>query len=166
MKYLIFFLIGVFAFNNSKADDMVVFRSIPWGTHIDSIYIYGEKINFVPTNNSRNDKAFKIENDDLSIGTVRLTELQYIFNEDKRLTKIYMIGDRRFFPDMNFILRHRFGEPDDVKELVRINLREWQVGNVKFILTDMMESDIFTLTIDSRWELSERYRINTQIDDF
>jgi hypothetical protein len=169
MKVLILILTGIVFFSQSALADegeYVVFRDIKWGEHVDSIYRNGEKLEFIKTDNAREPNAYRLSNDNYRLGTVRLKEIHYIFNSDDRFTKVYMTASREFLPDMNFILNYRFGSADEVRNLARITLKEWHVGDVRFILTEVQDTDHFTLNIESRWEHSESYRINTQIQDF
>lgn len=161
-------VIGVFAVANpaESGETEVEFRDKEWGTHVDSVLKDGDYIDFVEVDNSRASNAYRIPGDDMTIGTVELDQLHYIFNEDKRLTQVYMEADMEHRSDMRFILRHRFGEPDEIREMVRIKMHEWDLGDVQISMTEYEEQETFSVSFNSRWDQSEAYRINTNIDDF
>lgn len=160
-------LSAIFFTDTAKAEESgVVFRDIDWGAHLDSIEKNGELIQFQKVNNSRSSNAYKIPGDDMRIGTVELNELHYIFNEDDRFIQVYMEAGMSDRSDMRFILRHRFGDPDEIREMIRIKMHEWDLGDVQVSMTEYDDQDMFSVTFKSRWDQSEAYRINTNIDDF
>ncbi len=143
------------------------FREIKWGTHKDSVFRNGEKVNFKRVKNGVEPNSFTIPNDDMNIGTVEFEEIQYIFNENNRFKKVFLQADRKFVEDMNFILNYKFGKPDRERKLGYVNVKTWKIGEVVFTLSKFKnDRNIFTLTIESNWEKSAEIRKNKNVDDF
>lgn len=160
-------LAGSLVGNAQKSANVPDFREIEWGAHIDSVFIDGEKINFVKIPEATESNSYKIPKDKMKIGTVELEKLHYIFNEKDRFKKVFMQGEKDYLSDMEFILSYKFGKPSTVRNLGYVKLKEWTVGNVVFTLSAFSNKrDIFTVTIESNWEQGERYRENMKVDDF
>lgn len=149
---------------NDKVPD---FRDIKWGEHVDSVFKDGEKVNFVKVDDAMNENSYKIPGDDMTIGTVKLQKINYIFNEDNRFKKVFIRGEPKHLADMEFILNYKFGEPTNQQSLGYVNLKTWKVGNVVFTLSDFKdEKTFFTLTIESKWENEAAHKRNINVDDF
>lgn len=167
-KFLVLALISglIFPLFALAEDGGIKFRNLEWGSHVDSVFRDGQRLDFKSTKNNRYSNAYRLSGDRMEIGTVKLDDLLYIFNEDKRLTKVVAEADQKYRPDFSFILRHRFGEPDELRELINVKIHEWELGEIKISLTEYPERDMFAVTFASRWDQTEAYRINTNISDF
>lgn len=166
---LVFFSLFSFAqAQNKAASNVPGFRSIEWGSHIDSIEVEGRKLNFKEDEESSRANAYILPKDRLNIGTVKLKKINYIFNDEGRFTRVFMIGDKEFKEDMEFILSYKFGAPSDIRSLGYSSFKQWKVGSqgVDFILTSYSDREVFTLTIESKWEYINRNKKNINVDDF
>lgn len=164
LAFLILFSFPGLAQKKAKVTD---FRQIKWSTHKDSVFRNGEKVNFVKVNNGVEKNAYRIPNDDMTIGTVKFDKLQYIFNEDNRFTKVFMQGKQKYLADMEFILNYKFGKPDKVQNLGYVNIKNWNLKNATFTLSEFKNNrDIFTLSLESQWEQSASFDKNINVKDF
>ena len=102
---LAFVMLGCFYAGYSADGDAVVeFRKILWGTPKDSILMDGKHPQFVKDKSSIIKNAYSILNDDLTIGTVKLEKVLYIFNDDNRFYKVFLQGAVDQTEQMKFIL--------------------------------------------------------------
>lgn len=143
------------------------FRKIPWGTPLDSIYINGAKPTFVKTSDfgKSESNAFYIENDDLMIGTVQLQKILYVFTNDSALSRVVLIGDKKKFGEMKYIISYKFGEPtiedkSDGYDCV------WDLDDCKVRLSFYNDQNVFTVNFYSDYELSNSKKVNREVDDF
>jgi hypothetical protein len=158
-----------FSIAQKKEQEVPGFRGIKWGTHVDSVYKNGEKVELVQVKGK--DKpdipnAYEIKNDDMMIGAAELNKIRYYFNNEDRFYKIRLTGDKDYLEDMGFILKHKFGEPLKVEKTGEVRTQVWSVDNVEFTLVNPYQSGDFTLVIASNWEKIEAYRKNTSVKDF
>lgn len=164
LAFLITFTVPGLAQEKTKVTD---FREIKWSTHKDSVFRNGEKVNFVKVENGVEANAYRIPNDDMSIGTVKFEELQYIFNGEDRFKKVFMKSEQKYLADMQFILNYKFGKPDKVQNLGYVNIKTWKLENASFTLSEFKNNrDIFTLSLESQWERSANFKRNINVDDF
>ena len=161
---ILMFTLPAFAQHQTEVTD---FRDIKWSTHVDSVFRDGEKVNFVKIKNGVEDNAYKIPNDDMTIGSVECDKIQYIFNDNNRFKKVFIQASQEYMPDMQFILSYKFGKADKVQTLGYVNIKTWNLDNVIFNLSKFKNGrDIFTLSIESQWEQSANFKRNTNINDF
>jgi len=156
------FFLAAFSQTTSVPD----FRGIKWGTHLDSATIGNSTVNFLEDELGTEPNSYRIEGDDMSIGTAELQQITYIFNAKNRFIKVLMVGNEKYLPDMEFILSYKFGEPSNMRNFGYVSIKEWKVGDVTFTLSDYQEREQFTLTLESRWEYSEKYKKNMNVEDF
>lgn len=142
------------------------FRDISWGTHKDSVVIDGRNINFVEVEEGPDPNSYRIPNDNMKIGTVKLEKLHYIFNGDGRFKKVFVTAPRQYLEDMEFILGYKFGEPSKVRRLGYVTIKDWKIGDVVFTLSEFSNREFFSLTIESNWEYSAKRRENMNVKDF
>ena len=159
--FFVVFAVGAFA----QETNVSSFRGIPWGAFKDSIVIKGKKVEFVKDKSSLTKNAYTIPNDDMTIGSVRLTKLDYIFDDDNRLVKIFMEGTKDQAEQMRFILDFKFGEHKNESKVDDVSYKQWLVKNVTFTLGEF-EHVKFEVKIESNWQASEAYKKNTTVDDF
>lgn len=143
------------------------FRKIPWGTHLDSILINGAKPQFVKTSEfgKSESNAYYIENEDLTIGTVQLQKILYVFTNDSALSRVVLIGDKKKFGEMKYIISYKFSEPviedkTDGYDCV------WTLEDCKIRLSFANDLPVFTANFLSDYELSNSKRENRSVDDF
>ena len=164
LVFLLMFTTSGFTQEKAKVTD---FRSIGWSTHKDSVFRSGEKVNFIEVENGVEKNAYRIPNDDMTIGTVEFDKLHYIFNENDRFKKVFMQADQTYLADMEFILNYKFGKPDKVQNLGYVSIKNWNLENSTFTLSKFKNNrDIFTLSLKSQWERSANYEENINVDDF
>lgn len=150
-----------------KKTKVTDFRDIKWSTHKDSVFRDGEKVNFVKVENGVEENAYRIPNDDMTIGTVEFDRIQYIFNDNERFKKVFMKADKGYLADMQFILNYKFGKPDKVQNLGYVNIKNWKLENATFTLSEFKNNrDIFTLSLESQWERSANFKRNINVEDF
>ncbi len=168
MKKLFFILFAVaFISSHAQTADQSItrFRNIPWGTHKDSIFVNGKKQEFLKDKNSMIRNAYMVINDNMTIGNVRLTRINYIFNDEGRFIKVYAEGVKEDAEQMRFILEYKFGAYKNESKVDNINYKQWIVRDVVFTL-GVMDRGNFELKIESNWQASEAYRRNTSVEDF
>ena len=159
--FFIAFAVGAFA----QEPNITSFRGIAWGAYRDSIVIKGKKVEFVKDKNSLTKNAYTIPNDDMMIGSVKLTKLDYIFDDDTRLIKVFMEGTKDQAEQMKFILDFKFGEHKNESKVDDVSYKQWLVKNVTFTLGEYSQRK-FELKIESNWQATEAYKKNTNVDDF
>ena len=161
--FFLLFTFGVFA----QETNVTSFRGMPWGANRDSLIVKGKKQEFVRDKGSfpgvKN--AYMIANDDMTIGSIKLTRINYIFNDDNRLTKVYLEGPKEQAEQMKFILDYKFGEHKNESKVDNVIYKQWLVKAVTFTLGEY-EAMKFEVKIESNWQASEAYKKNTTVDDF
>lgn len=142
------------------------FRDITWGSHIDSVYKDGAKVDFVKSTEYGGKNAYTISNDDMSIGTVVLRNIYYIFNDDDRFIGVIMIGTSKQFGEMKYILVNKFGQPHKEDETVSSKQFFWTIDDVRISLTNETINKLFTVDFTSDYAITESKRVNRDVDDF
>jgi hypothetical protein len=168
MKKLLFaFLLLGFAHSGFSAESQGVldFRNIFWGTPKDSVWRDGKKLEFVKDRNSLIKNAYYLNNDDLTIGAVKLEKVLYIFNDENRFYKAFLQGNLDQLEQMKFILTYKFGDFRNESFVDDSHIMQWLVKDVTFTLKEISKSR-FELVIESSWQASEDYKKNTSVDDF
>jgi hypothetical protein len=169
MKKISFVLLMVAISLSAIAQETNVtsFRNMPWGAYKDSMYVKGRKIEFVRDKSSypNTKNVYTIPNDDMSIGNVKLNKICYIFNDDNRLTKVYLEGPKDQAEQMKFILEYKFGEHKNESKVDNVTYKQWLVKAVTFTLGEY-DALKFEVKIESNWQASEAYKMNTSVDDF
>jgi hypothetical protein len=161
---ILFFItltVGAFA----QETNVTSFRSMPWGAYRDSIVVKGKKVEFVKDKNSLTKNAYTVLNDDMTIGSVKLTKIDYIFDDDSRLVKVFMEGPKDQAEQMRFILDFKFGEHKNESKVDEVSYKQWLVKNVTFTLGEY-DRGKFEVKIESNWQATEAYKKNTTVDDF
>lgn len=177
-KYLFILLACVFAATavngqtkkkvSSSGDSYTLtdFRDILWGSHIDSIVVDGQKVKFSKSTEFGDKNAYKIDGDDLMIGTVVLKNLYYIFNSNDRFIGVVMMGESKQLGEMKYILVSKFGHHQKEESTVSGKQYYWTIDDVRISLTNESISQLFTVDFTSDYEMSESKRINRNVDDF
>jgi len=147
-----------------NAKDVESFRDIKWGTTIDDIKNQRSVLEADEDFNDPN--AYVFLEEDYNIGTVTMDAIYYSFNEDNKFYKVTCMGARNQIPDMLFILKTKFGEPNTRADMDTGKFREWTLNQVKFQLNNDYNSEFFTLTIISDWAEMEKFKINSSVSDF
>ena len=164
--FLAFSLLGM-AYSGFSAESEAVldFRNIFWGTPKDSVFRDGKKLDFIKDKNSLIKNAYQLNNDDLTIGAVKLEKVLYIFNEENRFQKVFLQGTMDQTEQMKFILTYKFGDFRNESFIDDTHIMQWFVKDVTFTLKEIAKAR-FELTIESSWQASEDYKKNTSVDDF
>ena len=143
------------------------FRGIKWGTHLDSVYINDQKAKFVKTSDlgKKEPNTYVMENEDLTIGTVILTKIYYVFNYDSALTKVLLLAPKNKFGEMKYIVAYKFGEPqfsdmDNGYEFF------WDLDDCRVSQTFVNDLDFFTVEFASDFNISNSKKVNREVEDF
>lgn len=140
------------------------FRDIYWGAPLDSTYRGGFQINFERDKTSSEKNAYKIPGDKMKIGSVDLNRINYVFNDDRKMYKVFLEGPKDQSQYMSFIIEHKFGNYQ--KELIDdTEVRTWKVQDV-IITMYLHEFRDFQVYFESDWEAAEAYEENTSVEDF
>jgi hypothetical protein len=142
------------------------FRDLNWGVHIDSAWIGRQKLNFLKSNISREQNVYYLENDDLTVGTVNLTSIFYYFTDRGRFTKVLLVADKKFFTDMRYILGYKFEDPQEIREMNGNKVYQWNLDDVRIVLSDGAADGQMTVTFYIDYNLMESRAINRSINDF
>ncbi len=169
---LLIFNVDAYAqYNNHRKK----FRNIKWGSHIDSFYVKGQKKKLekhepkedTPTfNYERTDHAYTIPNDDMSIGAAEFEKILYVVDNNKRLNRIVMYGKGADYYDIDFILRNKYGAAHEVQYLDTEKVKVWNVGDVDFILTNVLLDGYFEFAIIGNWKSDADHFKNISVEDF
>lgn len=170
MKYIAIAILSLFVVFNVQAqqDRVNDFRQIEWGSHIDSIYRYGDKLEFVKVDDKNKNgygNAFYLENDVKEIGSVETNKILYVFNDEDRFKKVIIEGDKSELEEMAFILDYKFGRHGASEKIDNVKYHNWVVQDVSFTLSEFEARD-WKLVIESDWERAAMYKANTTVDDF
>jgi hypothetical protein len=146
------------------------FRGVRWGTHVDSIYRDGVKLEFTKSTEVTDKNAYTLASDEMIIGTVLLDKIYYVFNKQGRFTGVLLIGKRSLdekkqFGEMKYILTYKFGAPE-LREVPNAVQYYWMVDDVRITLDDEESQELFTVEFFSDYERSESKRTNMNVDDF
>ena len=147
--------------------DITGFRTFVWLAHKDSVFQNGEKVQFVKDRDATQPNTFYLQNDKLTFGSVRLTGINYVFNEDNQLTKVVMNGSKENYSDVKFILNHKFGGAEGVNIFgAEMSVTEWRKGSTTVKLTESGSGSEFALIITSTKDETEAYIENRKVFDF
>jgi hypothetical protein len=141
------------------------FREIFWGSNSDSTYVGDKKVEFVFVSELKGEKFYQIENDDMTIGSVTLKKINYVFDKENRFTKVVMEGDKKDAQAMNFILENKYGKPLNEDKTDEVEYFEWLVKGVKILFAEHALHK-FETVISNNMEAIENYKKNTHVDDF
>jgi hypothetical protein len=141
------------------------FRQIFWGAVKDSIWRDGTKVEFKRDGNSLTKNAYIIPNDNLTLGAVKLTNINYIFNDENRFYKVLITSDIKTYDEIFFILNYKFGDYKNESNVDNVHYIQWLVKDVTFTLAKYENSRV-ELIIESNWQASEDYKKNTNVSDF
>lgn len=145
------------------------FRDFVWGSHVDSTFLNGSKVFFEPATKVdliNGGKFYTLANDDLSIGSVRLTNIYYVFSDDNsKLYKVLLEGKKKDVEEMEFIVDYKYG--DHVNEAIdddKIS-KQWIIADVTLSLFNFNYNK-FEFELKSDWEAAAAYKKNTNVTDF
>lgn len=144
---------------------IIDFRDIAWGSHLDSVVVNGKKVEFQRDKNSLQRNAYTIPGDVMSIGNVKLSTIDYIFNDELRFYKVFMIGAKEDATQMRFILDCKVGNVKNESNVDGVHYMQWIIKDVTFTLAEY-DYLKFELVIESNWQASEAYKKNTTVEDF
>ncbi|MGB0430300.1 MAG: hypothetical protein ACPGLV_07485 [Bacteroidia bacterium] len=159
---------------NLKVNDIVYkdnkvlgFRDLKWLDSKDSIYVNGEKLTFLKDNDANQLNSFYLENDKSTFGSIRLTGINYVFNENDKLNGIVLNGNMSSYEDMKFILNHKFGAAEDVNVFgVDMSVTNWKIADTSIKLTESGSGDSFSVIIENTKDQTQRIIKNKGVTDF
>jgi hypothetical protein len=149
----------------AQETNVTSFRNMPWGAFRDSMYVKGKKIEFVKDKSAITKNTYNIANDDMMIGNVKVSRINYTFNDDNRFVKVYIEGGKEETEQMKFILDYKFGTHKNESRVDNVTYKQWLVKDVTFTLGEY-DYLKFEVKIESNWQASEAYKKNTSVDDF
>jgi hypothetical protein len=154
---------SAFSQNTYVLDD---FRGTYWGAPVDSFYRNGEKMELVKTGEIGVPNTFTIEGDDLTIGSVKLNGIYYVFSTDDKFDRLVFKGSTaKAFKEMKYILITKFGQPE-LKDINHTIQYSWVVDGVRIYLQFDPDTDFFTVDFYSNFELNESRKKNRNVGDF
>lgn len=143
------------------------FRDFKWLDHKDSVYVNGEKVKFLRDKEASRPNTYYLDAEKQNFGSVRLSTISYVFNEEDKLTSVIMKGPKTGYEEVKFILNHKFGAAEDVNMFgVDMSVTEWTIGNTTIKLTDSGSGDNFAIIVESTKDATERYIKNRNVGDF
>lgn len=150
-----------------EGKEVVGFRAYKWLQHRDSIYVNGEKITFKLDTDADRPNTYVLDIDKYTFGSVRLNRVNYIFNEEDKLTGIVLKGDKASYDDMAFILNNKFGSPEDVLDLgVDLKVLNWKKGSTTIKLTNPSGGETYSVIVENSKAKTERIIKNREVKDF
>ncbi|MCD8528893.1 MAG: hypothetical protein LRY27_02750 [Chitinophagales bacterium] len=172
MKQVLFvfaLLCSSLSFAQGNFDRIEGFRDINWGSHVDSIYANGQHIVFTPANKVdllNGGKYFVINNDNMLLGNLILTNIYYVFSENNnRLYKVILEGKKNDVEQMEFIVDYKYGDHLNEKMDDDKISKQWLVQDVTLSLYNFNYNK-FEFELLSDWEAAEAYKKNTNVSDF
>jgi len=164
--FLLLFTFGLFTAQSSAQYILDDFRGVKWGTHKDSCVRDGKKMVLKPTQELGQKNTYTNADDDLTLGSVKLKNIYYIFTEDDLFERLVMTAHGKTdFRDMKYILTYKFGDPE-LKDLAEGIQYSWNVGGVRVYLTLNSISDDFVVDIRSDFEINSNKKKNREVSDF
>jgi|ERR1043165_1095678 hypothetical protein len=140
------------------------FRNILWRSDRKATIRDGLKLEFKEAFNPLFPVTWKLDNDPLLIGTVELTEIQYIFTADDLFYKVFLTGPSEGIKAMKFILTYKFGDYKNKQVVDDATIFQWLDRGTEFTLWEY--STRFNMTIENVWPRSEAHHVNTNVLDF
>lgn len=174
MKHLLLLAFAGLIFMNvnaqSNTERIEGFRDFKWGSHVDSIFRDGSKIDFIKFDRKdaqENDGIYyTIKGDNMVIGNVVLSQIYYVFShKDNRLFKVLMEGKKADTEQMKFIVDHKYGSSVNEGVLDDKVLKQWLIRDVYITLREFSFNK-FELELKSDWQAAEAYKKNTNVKDF
>lgn len=168
MKKIFFLLLafGLFSSNSSAQYILDDFRGIKWGTHKDSCVRDGKVIRFRATQELGQKNTYTTDTDELTLGSVKLKNIYYIFTEEDRFERLVMTANGKTdFRDMKYILTYKFGDPT-LKDLADGIQYSWNVEGVRVYLTRNESTEDFVVDIRSDYEINANKKKNRNVKDF
>lgn len=156
-------LSGIIAYG--QGSKVTGFRNLVWGTHKDSAKVDGVSMKFKKDKKAGEPNAFMVEGDKLTLGAAKLTSINYYFNADNRFKKVVMKGDTAYYGDIDFIVKHKFGNPSETEKKGTLTLLTWREGDVSLRLTRKTNEDNFLFLIESNWDITETFVKNNNVKD-
>lgn len=143
------------------------FRSFEWGQKLEDMTTEdGDAPNFIPIEKLKDGSYYIIANENLNIGNVLLTSINYVFSrKDDKFYKVVLTGKKEDVEQMKFIIEYKYGKSQNDTQKDDKQLKQWLIQNVNMVLTDY-DFKKFELTIESNWEAAEAFKKNTNVTDF
>lgn len=143
------------------------FRGITWGTHLDSVFVNNQKASFIKTNDlgKKETNSYVMENEDLTIGSVVLSKIYYVFNYDSCLTKVLLLAPKNKFGEMKYIVAYKFGEPQ-FSDMDNGYQFYWDLDDCRISQIFVNDLDFFTVEFASDFNISNSKKVNREVEDF
>lgn len=161
---LLFICVCLFAQAQEAVED---FRGLKWGTPFDEVEFNDDRdaTLLYRGGNEEVGKYYVRRDEDLTIGTVLLDDIYYVFDGQDRFYKVVMNGKADANEDMEYILQKRFGRADKRYRRSPKYVRRWEVGDVNVIFSEQRSKD-FVLQLESEADVKTYVDINSNITDF
>lgn len=168
MKKILFLVLSLGIFAGAAQAQYILddFRGVKWGTHKDSCYRDGKKLAFTATQELGQKNTYTAAGDELTLGSVKLKNIYYIFTEEDLFERLVMKANGKTdFRDMKYILTYKFGDPQ-LKDLADGVQYSWNVGGVRVYLTNNTVNEEFVVDIRSDFEINANKKKNRNVTDF
>lgn len=160
---------------NINPHQRIQFRNLPWGMPLDNFYVNGEKVTLKEHKRKTTtdtfpydfkDNVYTLPKDKMTIGAAKLQRIYYVFDKKDRFNKVVLYGEGSNYADIDFILRHKFGKADYIETLDGVKVKNWNVGDVDFMLRDLHLQGHFELVILGNWRSDKDFLKNLSVRDF
>jgi hypothetical protein len=146
-------------------DPVLDFRDIEWGTARSDMPFTLKKATPKRQPDFAGSDLYQRSGEDLTIGTARLKNIYYGFDEKGSFNKVVLEGNPDSNEDMEYILQQRFGKADGRVRRAGKFIRGWSVGRVDVIFTESKSKD-YTVILEAGEDPSAFYETNAHIEDF
>lgn len=143
------------------------FRGLKWGTLFEEVsFDDTRETNLIYRGgNGEIGKYYVRKDEDLTIGTVLLEDIYYVFDGQNRFYKVVINGKASANEDMEYVLQKRFGKADKRYRRSPKFIRRWEINDVNIIFSEQRSKD-FVLQIESKADVKTYVDINSNITDF
>lgn len=165
MKHLLPLIFTIFSIFSLSAQEVDGFRDITWQMPLDSVIQLYNADDFTLVDTVDGESYYVLANDDMTIGTAKLTSIQYVFDKDQKFSKVVLVGDLENRRAMDFILKSKFGKTLTYVNAHGVRYKEWEVGNVDIIFSTTND-EVYLVEIDYVPVENNFYEINSAVSDF
>ena len=166
-KVIINLLLAVFLTAALTAQHEVTdFRGLEWGEELSQAS-FDDQVDpmFQREGTAENRTVYSRINEDYNIGSVKLNQIHYHFNQNDQFVRLVLKGNERFNEDMESILLNQLGPPTDMIMRQYEAVRVWEQENVTVVFREMQSKD-FQVDFRSKIDLRQKMKMNAQVDDF
>lgn len=156
-------LSGTFVFAQEVIDG---FRGIKWGTELEAVEIEGKEVELEYYATISGEDYYYLTEDDMQIGTARLSRIFYVFDAFDRFVKVVMDGLAESNDDINTVLTERLGPMHSYRVKSTKKLKNWEIQDVEVLLTEFRSGDYVLQIENTASEEAYEEEMNEGIEDF